>query len=96
MCDGVTVDVVPATVQDVTGVEHGGKPLVRVVSGQNPKSRSIFVHAMQRVDVPALAELAAKAPRVTAPSRGTEGDAAVRQPARHQIVIRPGSQLAEV
>ena len=57
----VTIDVVPSSEQQVTGGRNGGKPLAHVVDRQDMNVAAIGVHAVQRVAVPALAELRAEA-----------------------------------
>ena len=92
----VAVDVVPPGVEDVAGVRDRGEPLVGVVEGERAQVAAVGLHAVQRVDVPPAAELAAEAPGVAPPPRRAEGDAPVGKPGGHQVVVGPAGNLLQL
>ena len=91
----VAVDVVPPGVEDQPALRHRGEPLVRVVERERAEVPAVGVHAVQRVDVPARAELRAEAAGVAAAARRAERDAAVGQIGRHEVVVRAAGELAQ-
>ena len=93
---GIAVDIIPAAVQDQTGVRDCGKPFVGVVKGQLPQVIPVRSHSVQRVYVPPRAELRTETPRVSSPARGGENDIAVGKVCRHEVVVRPLGNLPQV
>ena len=93
--DGVAVNVVPAREQDLAGVRHGREPFADVVEREDAQAGAVGVHPVQRVAVPALAEVRPEAARVAAPPRRDERDAAVGQVAGHQVVVAAARELAQ-
>ena len=86
---GALVQVLRAGPQDAAVAHHRRLPLAQVGMGKTPQVRAVGVHAVQHVGLRPPAEEADLAPR------GDEGQAAVGQGHRVEIVERPVGQLPQ-
>ena len=93
--DGVAINVVPAREQNLAGIGDGREPFADVVEGEDAQAGAVGVHPVQRVAVPAVAEARPEAARIAAPPRRDEREAAIGQPARHQVVVAAARELAQ-